>query len=43
VMLGAAAAVGVTPLEIKEIVYQAVPYVGSIPTRATAFRGVWDL
>src|SRR5271165_722753 len=28
VMLGAAFAVGVTPVEIKEIVYQAVPYVG---------------
>jgi 4-carboxymuconolactone decarboxylase len=28
VMLGAALAVGVTPIEIKEIVYQAVPYVG---------------
>ena len=28
VMLGAALAVGVTPAEIKEIVYQAVPYVG---------------
>ena len=28
VMLGAALAVGVTPVEIKEIVYQAVPYVG---------------
>jgi len=28
VMLGAALAVGVTPFEIKEIVYQAVPYVG---------------
>jgi 4-carboxymuconolactone decarboxylase len=27
-MLGAALAVGVTPIEIKEIVYQAVPYVG---------------
>ena len=27
-MLGAALAVGVTPVEIKEIVYQAVPYVG---------------
>ncbi len=29
VMLGAALAVGVTPVEIKEIVYQAVPYVGA--------------
>ncbi len=28
IMLGAALAVGVTPVEIKEIVYQAVPYVG---------------
>jgi len=28
VMLGAALAVGVTPVEVKEIVYQAVPYVG---------------
>ena len=28
VMIGAALAVGVTPVEIKEIVYQAVPYVG---------------
>ena len=28
VMLGAALTVGVTPLEVKEIVYQAVPYVG---------------
>ena len=28
VMLGAALQVGVTPIEIKEIVYQAVPYVG---------------
>ena len=28
VMLGAALAIGVTPVEIKEIVYQAVPYVG---------------
>ncbi|HYA74741.1 MAG TPA: carboxymuconolactone decarboxylase family protein [Roseiarcus sp.] len=28
VMLRAALAVGVTPVEIKEIVYQAVPYVG---------------
>jgi 4-carboxymuconolactone decarboxylase len=28
VMLGAALAVNVTPVEIKEIVYQAVPYVG---------------
>jgi 4-carboxymuconolactone decarboxylase len=27
-MLGAALTVGVTPIEIKEIVYQAVPYVG---------------
>jgi 4-carboxymuconolactone decarboxylase len=27
-MLGAALAVGVTPVEVKEIVYQAVPYVG---------------
>ena len=28
VMLGAAVTVGVTPVEVKEIVYQAVPYVG---------------
>jgi len=28
VMLGAALTVGVTPVEIKEVVYQAVPYVG---------------
>src|SRR5207342_2354485 len=28
VMLGAAMTVGVTPVEAKEIVYQAVPYVG---------------
>jgi 4-carboxymuconolactone decarboxylase len=28
VMLGAAFTVGVTPIEVKEIVYQAVPYVG---------------
>jgi 4-carboxymuconolactone decarboxylase len=28
VMFGAALAAGVTPIEIKEIVYQAVPYVG---------------
>lgn len=28
VMLGAALAVGVTPAEVKEIVYQTVPYVG---------------
>ena len=28
VMLGAALATGVTPVEAKEIVYQAVPYVG---------------
>jgi 4-carboxymuconolactone decarboxylase len=27
-MLGAALSVGVTPIEVKEIVYQAVPYVG---------------
>ncbi len=27
-MLGAALTVGVTPLEVKEIVYQAIPYVG---------------
>jgi 4-carboxymuconolactone decarboxylase len=29
VMLGGALNVGVTPIELKEIVYQAVPYVGS--------------
>jgi 4-carboxymuconolactone decarboxylase len=28
VMLGAALTVGVTPIQVKEIVYQAVPYVG---------------
>jgi 4-carboxymuconolactone decarboxylase len=28
IMLGAALNVGVTPIEVKEIVYQAVPYVG---------------
>jgi 4-carboxymuconolactone decarboxylase len=28
VMLGAALTIGVTPVEVKEIVYQAVPYVG---------------
>src|SRR3954447_20749947 len=28
VMMGAALTVGVTPVEVKEIVYQAVPYVG---------------
>ncbi len=28
VMLGAALGVGVTPVEVKELVYQAVPYVG---------------
>lgn len=28
VMLGAALIVGVTPVQVKEIVYQAVPYVG---------------
>lgn len=28
VMLGAALNIGVTPIEVKEIVYQAVPYVG---------------
>ncbi|MGO9925153.1 MAG: carboxymuconolactone decarboxylase family protein [Mycobacterium sp.] len=28
VMLGAALTVGVTPVEVKEIVYQAIPYVG---------------
>ncbi len=28
IMLGAALNVGVTPVEIKEIVYQSVPYVG---------------
>ena len=27
-MLGAALTVGVTPVEVKEIVYQAVPYAG---------------
>ena len=32
VMLGAALAVGVTPVEVKEIVYQAVPYVGMAKT-----------
>lgn len=33
VMLGAAKSLGITPIEIKEIVYQSVPYVGI----ATAF------
>ncbi len=28
VMVGAALTVGVTPVEVKEIVYQAVPYLG---------------
>ena len=28
VMVGAALTVGVTPVEVKEVVYQAVPYVG---------------
>ncbi|HWS57437.1 MAG TPA: carboxymuconolactone decarboxylase family protein [Actinotalea sp.] len=28
IMLGAALTVGVTPVEVKEVVYQAVPYVG---------------
>lgn len=28
IMLGAALIVGVTPIEVKEVVYQAVPYVG---------------
>jgi 4-carboxymuconolactone decarboxylase len=28
VMLGAALNVGVTPIDVKEVVYQAVPYVG---------------
>jgi len=32
VMLGAALNVGVTPVEIKEIVYQSVPYVGMAKT-----------
>ena len=32
VMLGAALNVGVTPIEIKEIVYQSVPYVGMAKT-----------
>ena len=32
VMLGAALTVGVTPVEVKEIVYQAVPYVGMART-----------
>ena len=31
VMLGAALTVGVTPVEIKEIVYHAVPYTGMGP------------
>src|SRR3954454_25132932 len=30
VMLGAALTVGVSPVEIREIVYQAVPYVGMV-------------
>src|SRR5208283_1239933 len=32
VMMGAALNVGVTPVEIKEIVYQSVPYVGLAKT-----------
>ena len=48
VMLGAALAVGVTPIQVKEIVYQAVPYVGMakvfdfIPATNDAFadRGI---
>lgn len=32
VMLGAALNVGVTPIEVKEIVYQSVPYVGMAKT-----------
>ena len=37
VMLGAALTVGVTPVEVKEIVYQAVPYVcmGKVFTSST--------
>ncbi|WP_426699725.1 carboxymuconolactone decarboxylase family protein [Rhodanobacter sp. Col0626] len=38
VMLGAALEVGVTPIEVKEIVYQAVPYVGM--ARVFDFLGV---
>jgi 4-carboxymuconolactone decarboxylase len=34
VMLGAALTIGVTPIEIKEIVYQAIPYV-------TLLQGCW--
>jgi 4-carboxymuconolactone decarboxylase len=38
VTLGAAIEVGVTPVEVKEIVYQAVPYVGM--ARVSDFLGV---
>jgi hypothetical protein len=41
VMLGAALNVGVTPVEAKEILYQAVPYVGianSTPTPGSPHR-----
>jgi 4-carboxymuconolactone decarboxylase len=38
VMLGAALEVGVTPVEIKEVVYQAVPYLGM--ARVFDFLGV---
>lgn len=38
IMLGAALEVGVTPIEIKEVVYQAVPYVGM--ARVSDFLGV---
>ncbi len=48
VMLGAALQVGVTPVEIKEIVYQAVPYTGMarvfdflhVTNEAFAARGI---
>jgi len=40
VMLGAALTVGVTPVEIKEIVYQAVPYVGMAKVRTGWFAAV---
>ena len=48
IMVGAALTVGVTPVEVKEIVYQAVPYVGmgkvstssTPPMRSLTERGV---
>jgi 4-carboxymuconolactone decarboxylase len=47
-MLGAALHVGVTPVEAKEIVYQAIPYVGLAKvfdflhaTNDVLTRGAW--